>query len=529
MLRFTEYINESLQRDYQIQEATNNTQIHNVLVATGQVGATTSESEPRVANIKKLSAEEFIELIKSTFPEVDDVRIILPKDAGSKSGSFDTFIFTLDGREISAVLAGEVKGRGSSSTVVQEVSWLLVLSAMYVNSENVNPAKLIDGMKDQKAYQRVYDESGKALTETKVDGLVAWLFNKSQKKWLESHIGQCTKFIKDYPTPALYFRKDKSKLPIVNLAKEIFSTSVPDQKFDKDKWNPADVWLEYQEVPTFNTLSELNNYLEDSISGKISGILGVSLKLGTNSVTRINMKGERPEYEVTDFNLTFGDLFAQSVSSKYSGNELEGYSVTYRVFDASATSLIRGEAQKKKSLAAHGKVFLKYMDFLLGRGRIEKSVEAVKGILVKEEKKWEGSYNARNPVKGRGMYSFTKKGEQAFAKIKRTWPLLQKDSGMMKYGSAKAVGSASTLVDQYKKLVDEKEFLDYVAEYAHKKKLKEVDMQTRVSVRFQTIMLGVLLSAIKTKSKENLYKVVLGMLLYGKSESDWSAPHLKAQ
>ena len=526
MLRFTEYINESLQRAYQIQEATNNTQIHNVLVATGQVGATTSESEPRVANIKKLSAEEFIELIKSTFPEVDDVRIILPKDAGSKSGSFDTFIFTLDGRERSAVLAGEVKGRGSSSTVVQEVSWLLVLSAMYVDSKS----ELIEVMKDQTAYQRVYDETGSALTETKVDGLVAWLFNKSQKKWLESHIGQCTQFIKDYPTPALYFRKDKSKLPIVDLAKKIFSTSVPDQKFDKDKWNPADVWLEYQEVPTFNTLSELNNYLEDSISGKISGILGVSLKLGSNVVDTINMKGNRPEYEVTDFNLTFGDLFAQSVSSKYSGNELEGYSVTYRVFDASATSLIRGEAQKKKSLAAHGKVFLKYMDFLLGRGRIEKTVEAVKGILVKEEKKWKGSYNARNPVDGRGMYSFTAKGKQAFAKIKRTWPLLQKDSEMMKYGTAKAVGSASNLVDQYKKLgLEEKEFLDYVAEYAHIKKLKEVDMQTRVSVRFQTIMLGVLLSAIKTKSKENLYRIALGMLLYGKSESDWSAPHLKAQ
>jgi len=526
MLRFTEYINESLQRAYQIQEATNNTQIHNVLVATGQVGATTSESEPRVANIKKLSAEEFIELIKSTFPEVDDVRIILPKDAGSKSGSFDTFIFTLDGRERSAVLAGEVKGRGSSSTVVQEVSWLLVLSAMYVDSKS----ELIEVMKDQTAYQRVYDESGKALTETKVDGLVSWLFNKSQKKWLESHIGQCTQFIKDYPTPALYFRKDKSKLPIVNLAKKIFSTSVPDQKFDKDKWNPADVWLEYQDVPTFNTLSELNNYLEDSISKKISGILGVSLKKGKDNVDKINMKGNRPEYEVTDFNLTFGDLFAQSVSSKYSGNELEGYSVTYRVFDAKATSLIRGEAQKKKSLAAHGKVFLKYMDFLMGgKSKYVATVEAVKGILVKEEKTWEGSYNARNPVKGRGMYSFTKKGEQAFARIKRTWPLLQKDSGLMKYGSAKAVGSASTLVDQYKKLVDEKEFLDYVAEYAHIKKLKEVDMQTRVSVRFQTIRLGTLFSAIKTKSKENLYKVALGMLLYGKSESDWSAPHLKAQ
>ena len=51
----------------------------------------------------------------------------------------------------------------------------------------------------------------------------------------------------------------------VNLAKKIFSTSVPDQKFDKDKWNPADVWLEYQDVPTFDTLAKLNNYLEDLI------------------------------------------------------------------------------------------------------------------------------------------------------------------------------------------------------------------------------------------------------------------------
>ena len=520
----------AIQEVHQIQEAITNTDIHNRLVATKKVGAGT-KSDPRVANINNISSKEFIELIKSTFPEVDDVRIILPKDAGSKSGSFDTFVFTLDGKEISAVLAGEVKGRGSKSTVAQEVSWLLVLSAMYDNPENVDPHNLIEGMKVDLAYQRVYDESGKALTAGKVDGLVAWLFNKSQEKWLESHIGQCTQFIKDYPSVPLYFRKDKSKLPIVNLAKEVFSTSVPDQKFDKDKWNPADVWLEYQDVPTFDTLAKLNNYLEDSIRKKIFGILGVSLKLGTDKVNKINLSGEggRPEYNVTNFNLVFGDLLTQSVSSKYSGNELEGYSVTYRVFDASATSLIRGEAQKKKSLAAHGKVFLKYMDFLLGRGRIEKSVESVKGILVKEEVKWKGPYKARNPVDGRGMYSFTAKGKQAFAKIKRTWPLLQSDAELLKYGRGKGVGSASTLVSQYKKLVDEKEFLDYVAEYAHIKQLKEVDMQTRVSVRFQTIRLGTLFAAIKKKSVDDLYRVVLGMLLYGKSESSWSAPHVKAQ
>ena len=151
----------AIQEVHQIQEAITNTDIHNKLVATGKVGAGT-KSDPRVANINNISSKEFIELIKATFPEVPDVRIILPKDAGSKSGSFDTFIFTLDGRERSAVLAGEVKGRGSSSTVVQEVSWLLVLSAMYVDSKS----PLIEVMKDQTAYQRVYDESGKALTET---------------------------------------------------------------------------------------------------------------------------------------------------------------------------------------------------------------------------------------------------------------------------------------------------------------------------------------------------------------------------
>jgi len=118
------------------------------------------------------------------------------------------------------------------------------------------------------------------------------------------------------------------------------------------------------------------------------------------------------------------------------------------------------------------------------------------------------------------LYRFTRIGEQAFTRIKRTWPILR-DSDIMEYGKG--------IQQNYNKLLDEKEFLDYVAEYAHKKKLKEVDMQTRVSVRFQTIMLGVLLSAIKKKSEDTLYRVVLGMLLYGKSESSWSAPHVKAQ
>ena len=139
-------------------------------------------------------------------------------------------------------------------------------------------------------------------------------------------------------------------------------------------------------------------------------------------------------------------------------------------------------------------------------------VEAVKGILVKEALK----YTRKNV----GKYIFTKQGEKAFKIIQREWPKLR-DSDIMEYGKGK--------LENYNKLSDKKEFLDYVAEYAHKHRIDEIGMQTRVSVRFQTIRLGALFAGIKKGSKEKLHQVALGMLLYGKSESSWSAPHLKAQ
>ena len=81
----------------------------------------------------------------------------------------------------------------------------------------------------------------------------------------------------------------------------------------------------------------------------------------------------------------------------------------------------------------------------------------------------------------------------------------------------------------YNKLTDSKTFLEYVNEYAIKNKLVESEMQVRVMARFQTIMLGTVFSAIKRKSVDKLHEIVLGMLLFAKSESVWSAPHLKAQ
>ena len=235
---------------------------------------------------------------------------------------------------------------------------------------------IFNEMLDPQVYERVYGANGKSLNVAGARGLVQWL--QGQKGWLNGHLAQCRKFTDDINRAPIRFVKDRSNIPIVKRAKEIFHTSVPDQKFDKDKWNPADVWLEYEDfVPdSFDTLDNINRYLKNSINAS-SGIIGVSLKAGSGAPKAINLSGYIPNYEVTGLTLSYGEFLAQNVTTEYAGNELTGYSVMYRLFDAKATSTIRGEAGKKKSLAMHGKVFLEYMDYLVGRGRV-KSVEDVK-------------------------------------------------------------------------------------------------------------------------------------------------------
>jgi len=508
--------------------------IYRKLIATGKVDEHSKKSEPRVFNPgDKLSDADFIKLIKDTFDGVKDVTKEPPPNIKSHTNTL--FKFQWNGADQIVVLAGEVKGRGSKQTNEQEVSWLLVLSAFYEDkSQTDNDKKIVDFqslkevMMEDGVFKRVYGAKGSALDRNGALGLVQWL--EKNENWVTSHMAQCKKFVNDYTKIPARFVKDRSNMNITAIAKGLFPKAVPDQSFDKDKWNPADVWLEYEEIaaPTgkgdkftarWGTLAELNNYLLDSIKGKISGVLGVSLKLGKGTVTGINIKGERPEYEVTDFDLKFGDLFAQNVPAEYEGTFLEGYSVVYRVFDAKATSTIRGEAQVKKGLAAQGKVYLKYLDFLMGGKRTYvRRIEAVKGILVKEI--------PNSSRKSPNQYEFTKEGLKAFKIIQKAWPLLR-DSDIMEYGKGKLIN--------YNKILDKprtpigKEFLDYVAEYAHKNKIDEIGMQTRVSVRFQTIRLGSLFAGIKKGSVEKLHQVALGMLLYGKSESSWSAPHLKAQ
>jgi hypothetical protein len=506
--------------------APTNVGIYRALYATKKVGYHSNDNAPRVSNPENLSDDKFIQLIKDTFDGVTDVIMHAPETGPNDSRTWPMFVFNYNGRVDCRVwLTGEIKGRGSKQTNEQEVSWLLVLAAMYYNMDKIDASEdskehaTLNEMLAKNVYERVYGANGKALTEDAAGGLVTWLSKKP--KWLAGHLSQCEKFVKLEVNPPAKFVKDRSTIPIVKRAKKIFHTSVPDQKFDKDKWNPADVWLEYEEfVPdNFDTLDELNKYLKTSIQLG-NGIIGVSLKAGDGSPKPINMQGFIPNYKVTDFKLSYGEFLAQNVTTEYYGDELTGFSVMYRLFSASSSETIRGEASKKKSKAMHGKVFLKYINHLVGKGKQKiKSVEEVKGILIKQRKD--------------GTYEWAGNGLKVFKKVKKFFAILSKDAHLFNYNT-KGVGDKIDGVGTYVKLLStrstDQEFLNYLSsKEIERKKISETSMQTRISARFQTIVLGALFAIIKSKGVDNLYRIVLGMLLYGKSESAWSAPHYKVE
>ncbi len=108
------------------------------------------------------------------------------------------------------------------------------------------------------------------------------------------------------------------------------------------------------------------------------------------------------------------------------------------------------------------------------------------------------------------------------------WRILSSDQTMFQYNS-NGVKDTNTYIKLLNANTPDQEFLDYLTAIGKEKKISETSMQTRVSARFQTIVLGALFVAIKKKSVEKLYEIALGMLLYGKSESQWSAPHLKVE
>ena len=128
-------------------------------------------------------------------------------------------------------------------------------------------------------------------------------------------------------------------------------------------------------------------------------------------------------------------------------------------------------------------------------------------------------------------YEFTRDGAKAFSSIKKAWRTLQ-SSDIFTYNSTGAKDTADyvRLFNGTTKVKESKQaFLKYITEIGEAKKISEVSMQTRLSARFQTIALGAIFANLKKTNKDKFFDIVLGMLLYGKSESQWSAPHYKVE
>ena len=441
-----------------------------------------------------LEPSDFTKIIKDKFKGATDIKDYGPKDGPNNSGRDRLFQWKHDGHDYQVHLAKltVTGGRGANQTKDQELSWLLVLSGMQYGLNPSDKDAFISGLiSNSQIYGKV-----EGVSESDALGLASYIENNDD--WYKSHVSQCEKFISIVGAtnqPKKYI-KDDSSLSVNKQAKKLYEQEYG-RKLDLDKWNPADVWLEYQSVPTFKTLAELNNWLIDSLH-KGNGFIGVSLKKGGGKVGLVN-DYKRKEYLLKDIGVKYGGLFSQGVAFDYKGKNLDGLGLAFRIFQGSATETIRGEGTSKGAEAVQGKVAMAVIDDY--KSGTLKAIQDVKGISVKYDKKTKS-------------FDWTSSGLKAFTKVQKAYKKIKKAT----YG--KTHGDWN---DAFKSSDD---FMKILNDYAKKKKVKENSMKANINSRFQSIVLG---SIISNLSKTDKQEVMVGLLKYGKSESDWSSAHYKAQ
>lgn len=461
-----------------------------ITASNGSLGA--HSSPRRVSNLTDIKPQDFVKIIKTAFDGVTKVNIEDPKTGSNESGAFKLFHWTYNGKAYKCHLAGAVTGRGTAATKDQEVSWLLVLSGMQYGG---NP-------KDKEAFLSLLISNSEVYS--KVDGvnsasalkLAAYL--EQNDDWYKSHVAQCTEMMNALGTnnqPKKYV-KDASNLPVNVQAKTLYKSEY-NKTLDLDKWNPADVWLEYSSVPTFDKLAKLNNYLLDSLEGG-NGYIGVSLKKGKGGVGVINGR-KRKVYTVSNVSLKYGKLFSQGATFEYSGTNLDGLGLHFRIFQGKDSETIRGEGTAKGADAVQGKVKMSVIDDFKS-GTLSK-IEAVKGVSVQYDKKTK-------------TWSFSSKGKSRYEKVKTAYSKIKSASKLMTHGNW----------DNAFKGADK--FIEILNAYQKKYKPRENSVKASISSRFQTIILGSIISGLSKTERET---VMLGLLKYGKSESEWSSAHYKAQ
>jgi len=443
----------------------------------------------RIGNSGKLSDGEFSKKLQSM--GAGKVELIPPRTGKNRSAQFNMFSFDFDGKDYDIVLAGEVKGRGSKGTEENEVSFLLVLSAL---QSGANDNNLFEKMLDKDVYSRV------GIDEKKAQSLVDYLENKTD--WLISHKAQCKALMKviGKKRPSMYV-KDDGKLDINKQAVELFKSDLGmNMSRTLDKWNPADVWLYYDKsVPKHSTISDLNKYLYDSIKGK-KGIIGVSLKKG---IGKLDYKNYFPpkELDFDQINLKMSAVGSLSGTIKFVGDPaIEAQSLAFRIFNAKDTDIIRGEAEKKGAEAVQGKVELALLDKFSGK-KFKDNVIKAGGSDILELQGQE--------------FILTKNGKKKFKEAQKSWKKVGK-----RRGTIYARGSNSREYNEAFK--SEKNFLKWL----NSQNKQENEAKSWANSKFQVLKMFELIDRLTPNDEK---KLAMNLLKYASSESDFSAAHLKLE
>ena len=372
---------------------------------------------------------------------------------------------------------------------------MLVLSGIQYGGDPTNKEVFLSMLvSTPSVYNKIEGVDQKTAT-----GLAAFL--EQNDSWYKSNVKQCKKFMAAInDNQPIKYVKDASSLPVNTIAQKLYKQDLG-KKLDVDKWNPADIWLQYGSVnKSATSMNEYNNWIMDSLKNG-SGWVGVSLKKGGGTVGIVN-DIHRPEYKVTGLETKFGGLLSQGVTFNYKGTDLDGFGLNFRIFQGGSTELIRGEVIKKGAEAVQGKATLKVFDDF--KSGIYSAVKKVSGVSVKLDKK-------------------TKEWVFDGANGKKTFNTVKKAFGNMGKGTA---FDNNMHGDWDSAFASESSFLDRLNTHPKIMKKKEGQVKSALNARFQAIVLG---SIITHMSNKDLQKIMVGMLLYGKSESSWSAAHWKAQ
>jgi len=450
--------------------------------------------------------------------------------------------------------AGQDKRSGN--TRLQEIAFLYMLASKYYTLGSSGGSIVNENQFNHVA--KYVEEKGKSFTAGDKTTKDVFEFLTTNPAWFSNWDQATDKFIENgYSTP-IKFVKDSPSFELNKQAERLFIKDGLDDelKWDSDKWNPADVWICYQSeddiAGEFNGIKDFNRKMKEYLDSKNSGIIGLSLKLGSK-YTEVNP--ETGGYEILDnknsteekdpeiengFKLHYGKFFGQSLNQElallnYNKSAIpkeSRHEIVYRLFTGKAGGPLVGEVKIKGTKAAHGKVYLEYIDVESGTTKISATVKKATSKNVVE-------YDSSS-----GRYILTKDGRRIFRVVSFMWGQLKMGIGQGIVGSKirstrkERVTGENDLIRQYSILsATKEEFNDFlngsILDSTEFKKLKSTTQKAsllniKVSTRFQTIAFGGWWCRIYSKNRKLALSTVLGMMHLAKSMNPrFSAPHAK--